>query len=296
MENFNPEIIQFKKQREIGAILSDTFKFIRLEWKTLLTMILKIAGPALLIMLIAYIFYANNLVGGLGMLSVFGASGFFTPTLVISVLILAFAGVVYYALLYGTVLGYIKSYIQNNGVVDQVEVRNQVFKRFWGLLGLTMLVGIISMVGFVLCLIPGIYVGVVFGASFAIFMFEDRDATDTISYSFTLIKNEWFITFATILVVGLLYYFIMVVFQVPQYIYFFIKTFTGAETISADPSKMFDWVYVTLTSISMIFQYILYSIIVIASAFVYYNLNEKKNFTGTLEQIDSLGNNDFPNA
>ncbi len=296
MQNVNPEIIQFKKQRELGEILSDTFKFIRLEWKLLFTMILKIAGPALLIMLVAYIFYGNNIMGGFGMLEFFGAGSFFTPEIIISILVLAISGVVYYSLLYGTVLAYIRSYIKNNGVVDQIEVKNLVFQKFWSLMGLTFLVGIITFVGFLFCLIPGIYLGVVLGASFAILIFEDRDAMDTVSYSFSLIKNEWFATFATIFVVGLLYYFIMIIFQVPQYIYFFIKTFTGAEEISADPSQMFDGIYVTLTAISMVFQYLLYSIIVIASAFVYYNLNEKKNFTGTLEQIDSLGNSDFPDA
>lgn len=285
----NTEIIQFKKQRELGAILSDTFKFIRLEWKNLFTLVLKIAGPALLIMMVAYIFYMQTFMGSIGVFSLIDSPSFFTPTFILAILLMAAAGIVYYALLYGTVLGYIRSYINNNGVVDASEVKNLVFSKFWRLIGLTFLIGLITSLGFILCLVPGIYVGVVFGASFAILMFEDRDAMDTISYSFNLIKNEWFMTFATIIVVGLLYYFIMIIFQVPQYIYFFAKTFTGAQEISADPSKMFDWVYVALTSIAMLFQYILYSIIVIASAFVYYNLNEKKNFTGTMESIDSLG-------
>ncbi len=55
---------------------------------------------------------------------------------------------------------------------------------------------------------------------------------------------------------GLLYYFIMIVFQIPQYIYFFIKAFTMGQEISADPTSMFDWVYISLTTIGMVFQYL----------------------------------------
>jgi hypothetical protein len=44
------EKIQFKKQRDIGEIITDTFKFIREEWKPLGTLILKITGPALFVL------------------------------------------------------------------------------------------------------------------------------------------------------------------------------------------------------------------------------------------------------
>ena len=43
------KLIQFKKQRDLGAILGDTFSFLRNEWKQLFTLIFKIAGPALIL-------------------------------------------------------------------------------------------------------------------------------------------------------------------------------------------------------------------------------------------------------
>jgi len=54
-------------------------------------------------------------------------------------------------------------------------------------------------------------------------------------------------------------------------------------------SSMFDWVYITLSVLSSAVQYILAGIFAIAIAFIYFNLNEKKNQTGTFETIESIG-------
>ncbi len=283
------ETINFKKQRELGSILTDIFKFIRLNWKLLFGMILKIAGPALLIMLGGFVFYMQSFVGGLGMLEAVGSLENFSTNMILSFLVLLISGVVYYALLNGVVLHFIKSYIKNGGVVIKNEVNQGVKNDFWKLIGTSFLVGIIVFVGAMFCVIPGIYLGVVLSTAYAVVIFDGKEVSDTISYCFNLIKDEWWITFATLLVTGLLYYFIMIVFQIPQYIYFFIKAFTMSQEVSADPASMFDWVYILLTTIGMVFQYLLYAIIVICSAFVYFNLNEKKNFTGTMETIDSIG-------
>ena len=284
------ETINFKKQRELGSILTDIFKFIRLNWKLLFGIILKIAGPALLIMLVAYIFYSTSILGRVGLNYSFGFDEYFTTTSIISIITLFFSGMVYYALLNGVVLHFIKSYVKNGGIVIKEEVTQGVKTDFWKLIGASFLVFIIVFVGAMFCAIPGIYLGVVLSTAYAVIIFEGKEVSDTISYCFNLIKDEWWITFATLLVTGLLYYFIMIIFQIPQYIYFFIKAITMGQEVSADPASMFDWVYIALTAIGMVFQYLLYAIIVICSAFIYFNLNEKKNFTGTMETIDSIGN------
>lgn len=285
------EPIQFKKQRELGSILSDTFTFIRQNWKPLFRLILKIAGPALVILLAAYVYYMMTTLNSLdGIFSGMESNiENFTTNTFIAIFIMLFAAVVFYSLLNGTILHYIKSYIKNGGTVINEEVNAGVKANFWSLIGLSFMVSIMVFFGFIFCIAPGFYLGVVLATSYSILVFENKGAMDAIQYSFDLIKGEWWNTFATLLVVILLYYFVAFIFQVPQYIYFFIKAITSNEEFSADPATMFDGVYVALTTIGMVFQYLLYSIIVVATAFVYFNLNEKKNFTGTMETIDEIG-------
>ena len=281
--------IEFKKQRELGSILTDSFKFLRQEWKHLFGSIIKLAGPALLVVLAAYIFYMYATLGSFGDLGNPNALDNFTVNTLISVFVLMFSVIIFYALLYGTIIHYIKSYVNNNGIVDDLEVKAGVRNHFWSLIGLSFLVAIITAIGAVICLAPGIYLGTILITTYSIHVIEGRSVSDSISYSFDLIKGEWWITFATILVMFLLYYFILMIFQIPAMLYSIIKMLTVIESSSPNPADLFDWIYVSLGAIAQIAQYFLHTVIVICSVFIYYNLNERKNFTGTMESIDALG-------
>lgn len=285
------ETIEFRKQRELGAILSDTFKFIRQEWKPLMGLIVRIPGIALLFVVLSYIYYIRTTVGGFDLGdSQWSSNQVFSGfEVMIAVLFLLGSALIFYTLLYGTILYYIRQYVEKSGEVDIRLVEREIKEGFWDLIGLNFLNVLIVMAGSLFCLIPGIYFGVVLATSFSIMVMEKRDITDSISYCFKLIKGEWWITFATLLVIVILYYFIALIFQVPQYVYFFARTFISNTEISGDPSELFDWVYVALSSLGIIAQYLLQTIVVIATAFVYFNLNEKKHHTGTLKTIESIG-------
>ena len=226
------EYIVFKRQRELGEILSDTFKFIRLEYKPLFSALIKNAGIPFLVLL--------------------AAAGFYAAT-----------------------------------ATDFADITGGIFRSGNVIMGVLFLIA-----GFVACILPGIYLSVPLSLVFAIMIFRGRGISDSISESFVLIKGEWWVTFATIIVVSLVVYLIGMVFQVPVIIYTIIKGLTSSSEISnGDFSSMFDWVYITLNVIASAVSYILYAVVAIASAFIYYNLNETKNQTGTLERIDSIGDN-----
>ena len=65
------DIVNFRRQRDLGEILSDTFRFIRLEFGSFMGAILKIAGPYLLILLAAtgaYLYYFGEMMSLQGMI------------------------------------------------------------------------------------------------------------------------------------------------------------------------------------------------------------------------------------
>ncbi len=55
-------------------------------------------------------------------------------------------------------------------------------------------------------------------------------------------------------------------------------------------NNIVDPVYIILNVLSTLFQFLLNLIIVVASAFIYFHLNEKRNFTGTYDRINQIGN------
>lgn len=282
--------IRFKKQRDLGEIISDTFKFLRENFKPLFKLIFRITGPAFLVLLLALSYYSWLSLDTVGN-SIFGvAEGMDVGMLLISGFILLSSLLAFYVLLYGTVLHYINSYVNHQGNVVEQEIYEGVKHDFGSLLGLLLLSGIVLIFGFFLCVIPGIYLWVPFSIVPAILVFRRSSVSDSIHDVFTLIKDNWWMTFFTLLVIAILIYIIGLIFQFPLFIYYFIKAFTSAQEGSlADPASLFDWVYVVFNVLSNLVQYLLSSVLIIAAAFIYYDLNEKKNFTGTYETISNLG-------
>lgn len=286
------QYIEFKKQRELGDILTDTFAFLRNQFKPLMLTFLKIVGPYLLVFLIAMSFYINSF-RSLFNFNTTANDSFVSISMVISFLVFFISGVFAYTLAQSTVLHYIKSYANNEAIANFKEVRTAVYGSLLDFIGLGFLVGISIIAGLLACCIPGIFLYVPLALSFSIMVFNQKGATDSYSYSFTLIKDEWWITFASLFVVALIVGVAGYAFNLPATIYGWMKM--GILSGEVDAENMGDYfadpVYIILSIISYLAQFLLNIISIIAGVFIYFNLNEKKNFTGTYERIQNLGEN-----
>ncbi|WP_459211810.1 hypothetical protein [Aquimarina rhabdastrellae] len=292
----NTNYINFKRKRDLGDVFNDTFAFLRQNFKPIFSLLVKTSGVAFIIMLATTAYYNHtslNITGGNVFVGMQDASEAAIITMLISLVIMLLALLVFYAQLFGTTLFYIKSYTENQGVVDLDYVIQQTRDKTGSLIGLSLSSGFLVFLGFLFCVIPGFYLYVPLSLVFAIMVFENKSIGECIEYSFKLVKGEWWTTFATLFVIAILISIIGGVFSVPAIIYAMVKTVSSASAGSlSDPTVAFDWVFVTLTTISSAIQYILYIITAVSTAFIYFNLNELKNFTGAFEQIDSLGKNE----
>lgn len=287
------EYIEFKKQRELGEILSDTFAFLRAQFKPFFSTYLKIVGPYLLVMMITLALYMYFVGNGFNNIiyntSTNEATSFATMFAIGIMYVVAF--VLVYVMSQSTVLHYIKSYANGKGKIDEQEIKSEVYKRFGSFLGLGFLAAISVFAGLMFCFIPGIYLYVPLALSFSILVFDNKGATDAYGYSFTLVKDEWWMTFATLFVVGIIVAVASYAFAIPTVIYQYAKM--GVLSGEMDAESMMDVfkdpIYLLLNMIGTLAQFFLNLISVIAGVFIYFNLNEKKNFTGTYERIKNLG-------
>ena len=292
----NNSYVEFKKERDLGSIITDTFKFIRENWKEYFTAVIKIAGPFILAGAIVMVLFMgslsglfNEMVGTVGNDpgTVFGILGEMFGWIGLLILV----ATIVYVIVSITSLYFIKSYIKNNGKVDFDEIRTNTFQNIWKFIGLGILVIIMVIFGALFFYIPGVYLAIVFSLTTSIMVFENKGIGDTISHSFTLIKGEWWNTFGVLIVVSILVSILGYIFSVPAMMYQIIKM--GTMLGEDDPTQLFDLfkdpVYIALNVLSYVGKYILSSITLIASVFIYYDLNEQKNLTGTIEKIDSLG-------
>lgn len=282
------DYIDFKQQRELGDIISDTFKFIRENYKAYFKSVIKIAWPAFLLLIAAVAYYSYTTVGNSLMFIQDG--GFFIGFGLLMVGLL-----LYYAVLNVAAFHFIKSYVSNHGKAKHEEVKQGVKTDLGKMFGLGAITWILIFVGLIILIIPGIYISVPLSISAAVLVFKNESIGSSISEGFHLVKDNWWMSFISLFLIWLIVYIISLIFQIPVLIYTFVKMFTMMEENSASATNvanMFDWVYLTLTIIASAIQYLLYAITPIGVAFVYYNLNEQKYFTGAYESIENLGKND----
>lgn len=288
--------IQFKKQRDFGSIISDTFQFIRLEYKTIFRLYLKHVGWMLLLLVAAGTYYQYASLTTINTISITeGVNEYLIETLMssgLALLILLLTSIAYSALSVTTINAIIKSYVNNKGEINDEEVRQTISRFFGSILGSTVAVAIIVFIGFILCFLPGIYLFVPLSLIFSVIIFQEKSFSEAFSECFKLIKQNWWITFATILVISILIALVSGIFQIPATVLTVMETMTSIQENSVEsgmPNLAKNWVYILFYVIALIAQYILSLVSLITLVFIYFNLNEIHNKTGTLEDIDSIG-------
>lgn len=283
--------IHFRKQRDLGDLITDTFKFLRENYKLLFKLIFRIAGPALLLLAILLGYYSFMM--GESMLNPLSIDfDNYNRWFFLTLMLLIISMVVFFALLYSVVLLYIRSYVDHKGKVDELEVTQGVKDNFMSMSGLFFVTGTLLVFGLVL-VFPGIYLWVPFTIAPAVMILDKRSIGGTLQEIFRLISNNWWMTFFSLILIFLLTQIISMVFQMPLFIYYFIKALSMSQEGSmADPSSLFDWVYVLFNVLSSLIQYLLSVIIIVASSFIYYNLHEKRYATGSMEKIENLGSSE----
>ncbi|WBL27095.1 hypothetical protein [Zunongwangia sp. HGR-M22] len=283
MEN---NIFRFRKTRDFGDLLSDTFKFLRENAKSFFSINLKVCAPFLVALILTNAYYTYMTIGT-GFEGYTNLTGFLIPAL-INMLALF----VYITALYLSVFNYIKSYIANDGIVSEEDVKQGLKNDLGSGLALNLVVAISIFIAFLFLVLPSIYLGVVFTLALPILVFEQKSLGDTISSCFQLIKDNWWMTFGLLIVFGIIMYVINVVFQLPLIIYMLVNMISGFDagiTTVAENMQSKDPILIILSVLSSIAQYVLYIITPLFTSLLYFHLHEEKNFTGTFESIDKLG-------
>lgn len=278
MEN---QHIQLKAERSISAIISDSFKFAKSNFEELKSLFVKsLLIPFVIVVLLGGIYAATAPIGFNPDpdLSTFGLTYF----------LLMVASVVYMVLMVGVVLNYVKAYADNSSEISQPAVIILGRKIALSILGYTIVMVILLVGGLILFVLPGIFLYVPLLIGYVALVIENKSIKAAISRGFQLVKGEWWVTFGTLLGVGIVFGVISFAFQLPVFVYGMMKGLGVAEEVSSSGGGV-DIIAAVLTMVSGAFTYLLYIVIMIALSLIYYDLDEKKGSTGLLEQIKDLG-------
>ncbi len=287
------DYIEFRKTRDLGSIISDTFKFLGTEWKSFLGTILKVSIIPIAVAIAAAIYYsmsALTFIGNVSDTDYYSDFSFDLGNLFVPLLAFFLAYLVAYAQIAVSALSYIKSYVKNRGLINYEEVSNDTKSKFWSYVGLLFLNSIIIGIGTIFCFLPGIYFGVVLSVSMCILIFDNMSVGDSISDSFNFMKGHWWETFGVILIVMIISWIIGFVFNLPASFYQESKINFG---LNPDPQLIgdlfLDPIYLIFLGFGVLINFILYMITLISTTFIYFDIKEKKYPSEYEDIIDTIG-------
>jgi len=183
----------------IGEILSTAFQLYRRHWRTLLAIAAVVVVPLTLLQ-----YLLGDLVRTQGETT---RNGVVVETATWSVgiagLVAALAGLLMYLVLTGAITRAVAAEVAGEDPSVEQSYRFG-FVRLGSVLLVSVLVGLATVGGLILFVIPGIYIGVRLAVSIQALVVEGRRGTQAMGRSWSLVGGHWWHAFGTLLVAALL--------------------------------------------------------------------------------------------
>jgi len=283
--------IQLFKIRDFGLVFTDTFDFIKQNWKPIFKAIAIIAAP--------FYFLAGALMGG-GIDSVYNFD-LSNPELIedpdLSPQNLILYGIGYFAMMLFFLIGYVlaagivftyfKMY-RNDEITEDIttsEIWARVKPNLGMIAGTFFLISIITVIGFILCLLPGIYLAIPLSMIFIARLEEpELSFSDAFKRCFELSKNCWWVTFALLVIMGIIVSAINYGLSLPLTILSYAEMFLQFNDFGIVQSLSY--------GINMVISLLLSSLTLSIVAVIYYSHRERLEGIGMQDRISSIGETD----
>lgn len=275
--------VEFKKAREFGELISDSFLFIKQNFKPLLKSFFYLCGVFIVGGMISVAIQQMQMAGVMrNPYSMYNMGGLSALLGWRYALVILFS-ILNHVAIYLTVISFIALYIQKGNIAPTVEEVWVYFKYyFFKLLGSSLIIVLFMILCFICCIIPGIYVFPAISLFYPVLIIENGTFGYSFTRSFKLLKEEWWITAAVLLIIWIITYVFMTIVSAPAIILNMINTFTGA-------GGSFSNIYAIVVSVSQYLALIFMIIPVVCTTMCYFNLIERKENTGLMSRMDSLG-------
>jgi len=283
--------IELAKPRDFGEIINDTFTFTRQNFKPLLKYFFIFCGIFMLATAATSVLNQINMVRSVNNFNPnsfdadrrFGPLALFTPTYFLNLLFLLLE----YIAISVTVLCYITLYKQKQNNIPTSEEMWGYFKfYFLKILGSSILITLVVVVGFFLCIVPGIYLYPIMSLVIVIMVIENTSFGYAFNQSFRLIKDNWWVTFGVFVVMGIIIGVAGMIVTIPAAlinVFNLVLHIKNGTTISVGAAIA----TTVLTEIGHIFHILT----IVSSALIYFNLTESKEGTNLLERMNQFGTN-----
>ncbi|MFC0515879.1 hypothetical protein ACFFGT_16775 [Mucilaginibacter angelicae] len=283
--------IELAKSRDFSETISDTFTFVKQNIKPLFKAFFTFSGFFILAGTISAVFFqikVTNIANG-SMPGPIASRLEYGPSIFETFGVEYFLTIIFYLLtitvLKVTTFSYVALYKEKgNQAPSTEELWGYIKYYFWRILGASFVSNLLLGFGFLFCLIPGIYLAPIFALIFPIIVFENASFGYAFNRCFTLIKENWWLTFGILVVTWIIIYVCIMAITLPATMINVIGLILHPQK-GAGLSVTASVITVILQHLSMVFL----TIPIITICLCYFNLTETKEGTNLLERINKLG-------
>ncbi len=278
--------IELRQIRDFGQNISDTFQYLRQEFKPLLKAFLGIAGVFILLGSVTASFYQDEMVNNIQSVlqrmrfrEQYSVNEIFSPMYFLTVL-LSMVAVIAMKVVAAC---YFKLYEANNNTSPALQDVWKEFTQYILPITLyTIILMILTVIGMLFCVLPGIYLLIVFTPIEMILVVENVSFSQAFNRSFQLIRNNFWISLGIYLVSAIIY-------SIASGI---VGLLIGvvAGLVSYFSTNDLDSAVNTVTGILNVISQLFYIIFLVSVGLHYYNLVEQNDGEGLLRKINTIGN------
>jgi hypothetical protein len=295
-----PPILELRKKRDFGEVISDTFQFVRQNFKPLLRSSLYISGPFLLL---AAIYFTISYVNMLSSISVYATerNASYAINMLVSVVFIAVGLAVQYAVVHD----YTRLLLEGRKKEDikVADVWQLVKRDVWKAVGINIVIAVIIIlcvavlvllvaamgpiaILFVLIGMVGIFILFVkLSLSFPAALLENYSVFNSLARSWSMTQGMFWSTIGTVFILGLVVGVCSYVLYIPIFIMLFLVGMHGGN-MDIDP--LWKTLIIVFQSLGYLIIFMAYMIPSIGLILQYLNCVERREGHGLLERIDNL--------
>lgn len=283
--------LKLMKIRDFGEVLNVSFQFLKNERKQLGTLLLHYFVPFLVIFSALQTYSQTKI---MGLMKNINPENFTESYLSLFSSPLIIANYLFQILILTMLLGILYSYFdlylkKGQGNFTLSDITPLLFQNSIKALGISIILSITFVIGFVMCFVPGIFLANSLSLATFAFLIEKKGISNAMSRSWTLVKTQWWNTLL-INIIG-----IIIIFSISYIISLPLTIFTATKTVlnlkSGTEIDFPTWYFIAQGIISMI-STVLYVIPYTFIAFQYFNLVEREERPSLLDKIERLEENE----
>mgnify|MGYP003132156027 FL=1 len=277
MSNFS-----YKKPRDLGGILSDTFLYIRQNFKSLAKPLLYFVIPFYVVQAFILQEYSTNLFNSI--MAIESGSDNFGGLFGWEYFLNIFISITALSALSVITLKHFK--LTSSGKETELDqIMDGILPLIMWMALLFIIIYICISIGALLFIIPGIFIGIKLSFTPAAFILEEKDIFDSMRRSWEVSKGFWWITFGLLIVIYIMIYFSSLAVGLPIGL---IYAFAFDGGLVGSDSGVFSTIISILTAFGSVITTAFYAAMHIAFALHFYNIDERKEGGNLRSKIEGL--------